>query len=180
MNSSRGPACGCRATALAVAATLGGSMLLSGCSTAPRSPEFAYDADSGCGALIATTRNRSSTEVLYIEVNQVRLGITQNTTTALDLTQRREGVRVEIEMYQSDKHNWRCGDVLRPDAQKPRIWTATGGRLSVEVCATNTGSVEYPVTVELIEARFKDADGRVVNAPRPIRFSATVGTGPGG
>jgi hypothetical protein len=145
-----------------------------GCRSSSLPPAFTYEAQRGCDDFIVAAWNRALTEVLTIRVDRGRLGINSITTTEFDLSERHEGLPVEAEMYRSDKHNWHCGDMQLPDAEKPLIWAAVGGRLTLKVGATPE-SGEYPVTVELTDASFKRSGGLVVKASHTILFTTTIG-----
>jgi hypothetical protein len=160
--------------------TTGIALIAFGCSSEQQAPSFAYQEQSGCGDLVTTAWNRSLTEVLAVHADRSRLDIRPNTTTVFDLGQRRDGLRVEIHVYASDKHNWPCSDVLTIGAEEPRIWRAAKGHLSLTVGETSAESWRYLVNVELTHASFAAPDGREVQMPRTIRFTTTAGTGPGG
>lgn len=96
-------------------------------------PAFDYaEGSSGCGQCVVFRPNATKTEAIVIHVDADKIGLKEGVMT-FDLATPRDGVSVTVEVYpRPQKTLHHCQDFTDRDADPPVVWTAVGGKLTVE------------------------------------------------
>jgi hypothetical protein len=146
-------------------------------------PTFEYGSTGGCSDFIVYTTNNGPTEVLVVSADVDRLGIKQGQTT-FDLESAPKDLSVTIQLYpRPQKHLHLCTDFTDPESDKPVVWTAIRGKVTIERFAPDRrpeGAMStFRVKVTVEDAVFQDLLGRSAKCPHQVVLDSTVGWVPG-
>jgi hypothetical protein len=167
-----------------VASTLGvvvlaGTLFVLGPATRTGSqfvPRFEYHSSRGCFDIDVYAVNEAQTEVLAVQVDFSSIGPSlDNRPFVWDLATSSPAVRVYVEVYETNRHNWRCTDVGLAEPGAPTIWVARAGVLTVVRGARATPDHEYPVTIRIADAEFSSPVGATIRPPQPVTIQTMAG-----
>ncbi len=144
-------------------------------------PSFEYVNLGGCGDADVYAANSATTEVLWVQVDLNRKKLpTARRPLVVNLANLAQAEKVEIHVYQTDRHDWFCSDVSRWDSEAPTVWLPRRGTLTVWAEPRGRDFADYPVTVQIHGADFAGPDGATIRPPRPIEIKTRAGGMVGG
>lgn len=146
-------------------------------------PTFEYGGTGGCSHFLMYRADADRTEVFVVSAEMDRLGIKPGTTT-FDLAKAPKELSVTVEMFpRPQRHLHLCTDYLDPESDKPVIWAAVRGKMTVERFPADPrpegGIPTFRVKVTVERSAFQDPFGHKVECPRAIVLDSTVGWVPG-
>jgi hypothetical protein len=146
-------------------------------------PTFSYDSTGGCSDLILYRTNKEQSEALVVTADTDKLGLKVG-VTAVDLAATPNGLDVVVRVYyRPQKHLHLCTDFLDPNSDTPGVWTAIGGKLTIERFPADPKpegmSQTYRAKATIENAEFRGPTGYSVKCPHTITLDATVGWYPG-
>jgi quinol monooxygenase YgiN len=157
-----------------------GSTTSSGGGTAgEKSPSFEYAKTGGCARFHVYRTNQDQTEVFVVSADADNMRIKEG-ITEFDLATKPKGLTVTVESYpKPQKHLHHCQDFTDPESDKPEIWTAMSGRVSIErfppEMKPEAGPPIFRVKVTVTDAEFQDASGRKAKCQKPVVLDTNVG-----
>jgi hypothetical protein len=146
-------------------------------------PTFEYTATSGCSDIIVYQTNHGPTETFVVSADSDQLGIKPG-RSSFELASAPKDLSVTIRVYpRPQRHLHLCTDFTDPESDKPFVWTAVSGRVTIERFPPDPSpegmSRTFRVKVTVEDAELTDMMGRRVKCPRPIILDTTVGWVPG-
>ena len=144
-------------------------------------PTFEYASTSGCFDIYVYAANKTNTEMLWVrlELNRKKLP-TERRPLVVNLADRLASGRVQIHMYQTDRHDWLCSDVSYWTSEQPTTWIPRRGILTVWADPQAKDFVEYPVTIRIDDVEFVGPGGATVRPPGRLQIKAVAGGMVGG
>jgi hypothetical protein len=144
-----------------------------------RVPTFDYAGEgSGCADIHLFITNKDKSEVLAVWADADQLGIKEGVTT-FNLAKSSEHLSVAVNLYpRSQKHLHFCQDFTDPESDKPVVWVAVKGTLTVERLPRDKaegGNRTYRARAKVENAEFREPGGRTAACPHSLTLEATVG-----
>ena len=146
-----------------------------------RTPTMTVVDAEGCGFVQVYGWTADRAEAVVVSLNGSELGLSSS-PAVFDLSRQLVNLSVAVHVYDTPRHEFDfCSDVRMnpPDSVGPEIWHAVAGTLSLQfslpgIRAHNPGLRRANVTLNNVVLR--NAAGRTLSVPQPVRLTAVVGS----
>ena len=142
-----------------------------------RAPSFRFVDAEGCGNVQLFAWSADKTEAIVAYVNRELLELSASPRT-IDLVTPREGIKVYADVYERPQRERYCTDVLNPEVGRKETWQVVGGILTIQVSPRGIRAgdpLRYRATIQIDDAVFRNASGRIVRPSAPIRLTGMAG-----
>jgi hypothetical protein len=135
----------------------------------------------GCGFVEVYGWTADRAEAVVVSLDASELGLSSS-PAVFDLSRQLVNLSVAVHVYDTPRHQFDfCSDVRMnaPDSVGPEIWHAVAGTMALEfsppgIRAHNPGLRRATVTLNNVVLR--NAAGRTLSVPQPVRLTAVVGS----
>jgi hypothetical protein len=145
---------------------------------ASRSPALTYTDSDGCGAVFLYGWSADRTELISVTADKDVLQLSTAPST-FDIAAQTSGLTIEVNVYDRPKRSFQvCTDVFFETGEQEETWTATRGRITIELSPPGLigrAPSLYRATIHIVGAEFVSSSGTRVTFTHPITLTGIVG-----
>jgi hypothetical protein len=144
-------------------------------------PAFDYVEHGGCGYLDAFGSNKTQTELIWVrlDLNPKKMPSAKR-PLVVRLTGQAASEKLQLLVYQTDRHDWFCSDAFSWDAEEATSWIPTRATLTVWANPPKNKLETELVTIQISDAEFVGPGGATIRPPRAIVIKTLAGGMVGG